>query len=344
MQTSPAGRAAIKQREGCRLVAYADSVSVITIGVGHTGRAAPPKVARGMRITQAQADAILAADLKPTEAAIDGAIKRPMTGNQYDACASLAFNIGGHGFANSTVVRRFNAGDVVGAANAFLLWCRPPELKGRRQAERAQFLKTPVTSVATNLGARTPVAVASIRTSLPKPLTPPPPGAAQPAKVKTMPFFVTLLLALFGATSARAAEVDFSPLVSAGIANFAVPLLGAFATWLVSIIGVASKKYLDQKTAALLAQNVDGVLQKAISFGSSQALAYVGSKDLHANVDGWIAGYAVEYANGHAPQLMKQAGDVTQKVIARLAEHPDVAMVKATIEHHDAAGRVAQAA
>ncbi len=36
---SPAGRAALMRREGCRLAAYLDSVGVPTIGIGHTGRA-----------------------------------------------------------------------------------------------------------------------------------------------------------------------------------------------------------------------------------------------------------------------------------------------------------------
>ena len=98
------------------------------------------------------------------------------------------------------------------------------------------------------------------------------------------------------------------------------------------MIGVAAKKYLDQKTSNLLAQNVDGVLQKAISFGAAQAQAYVGDRSLHTNVDGWIASYAAKYAVDHAPDLMKQAGDIGQKIIARLGDHPDVNALKAQIQ------------
>lgn len=140
MQTSPAGRAAIMQREGLRLVAYKDSVGVWTIGVGHTGRASPPLVTAGMRITKAQADAFLAADLAPMEAAVNGSIKVPMTQNMFDACMSLAFNIGAHGFIGSTVVHKLNAGDKKGAADAFLMWSKPVVLKQRRAGERKQFL------------------------------------------------------------------------------------------------------------------------------------------------------------------------------------------------------------
>lgn len=139
---SPAGRASLARREGCRLVAYLDSVGVPTIGIGHTGRAGPPVVAMGMTITQAEAAAIFTTDLAPFEAAVAGAVKVPLTQNQFDACVSLAFNIGAVGFAGSTVVHKLNAGDIGGAADAFLMWVRPPELRLRRDGERIQFLNS----------------------------------------------------------------------------------------------------------------------------------------------------------------------------------------------------------
>lgn len=140
MRTSPAGRASIMQREGVRLKAYRDSVNVLTIGVGHTGRASPPSVTAGMSITALQADQFLASDLAPMENAVNGAVRAPLTQSQFDACVSLAFNIGAGGFASSTVVRKLNKGDYAGAADAFLLWEKPAVLKSRREAERRQFL------------------------------------------------------------------------------------------------------------------------------------------------------------------------------------------------------------
>ena len=140
MKTSPQGRAAIMQREGCRLRAYRDSVGIWTIGVGHTGRATPPKVRPGMTITHVQADAFLEADLAPMEAAVNHAVKVPLTQSQFDACVSLAFNIGAGGFIGSTVVHKLNQHDFPAAADAFLMWERPPELASRRQSERKQFL------------------------------------------------------------------------------------------------------------------------------------------------------------------------------------------------------------
>ena len=140
--TSAAGRAALMAREGCRLEAYRDSVGVPTIGVGHTGRASPPMVAMGMTISRAEADAIFAGDLAPFEAAVDRATPASTGTNQFDACVSLAFNIGVRGFIGSTVVHKLVAGDVSGAADAFLMWEHPPELRQRREAERAQFLRS----------------------------------------------------------------------------------------------------------------------------------------------------------------------------------------------------------
>ncbi len=138
---SPAGRAALMAREGCRLAAYLDGAGVPTIGVGHTGRAAPPPVTLGLRITREEAEAIFARDLAPFEQAVARAVAVPLGTNQFDACVSLAFNIGAPGFAGSTVVHKLNARDPAGAADAFLMWVHPPELRRRREAERAQFLR-----------------------------------------------------------------------------------------------------------------------------------------------------------------------------------------------------------
>lgn len=141
MRTSASGRAALMRREGVRLKAYPDVKGIWTIGVGHTAGAGLPAPCPGMRITQGECDAILQRDLRLFEAAVARAISRPMTQNQFDACVSLAFNIGAAGFERSSVARRFNEGDVAGAADAFLLWCKPAVLKRRRGDERAQFLR-----------------------------------------------------------------------------------------------------------------------------------------------------------------------------------------------------------
>ena len=141
MKTSPAGRKLLTQREGCRLTAYLDSVGVWTIGVGHAATSnVEPIPKKGMRITAQQADELLTKDLARYEDAVNTAVKVPLTQNQFDALVSLCFNIGQRGFMHSTVVARLGRKDYRGAADAILMWQHPPELRGRRDAERKQFL------------------------------------------------------------------------------------------------------------------------------------------------------------------------------------------------------------
>lgn len=85
-----------------------------TIGYGHTGGVSP-----GEHITQAQAEQFLKSDLQTAENAVRSSIHVPITQNQFDACVSLAFNIGGYGFEQSAVVARLNSGNYAGAQQAF---------------------------------------------------------------------------------------------------------------------------------------------------------------------------------------------------------------------------------
>jgi lysozyme len=131
--------------KGLRLTAYRDVAGIWTIGYGHTAAAGNPKPVAGMAITEAQADAILSGDLHSFEIGVLAAIKRPMEQGQFDAMVSLAFNIGIGAFRSSSVVRWFNRGDPIAAANAFRLWDRAggkvqSGLARRREAERSQFL------------------------------------------------------------------------------------------------------------------------------------------------------------------------------------------------------------
>lgn len=143
MQISNKGRGFIKGFEDLRLIAYPDPGTggkPWTIGWGHT-----KGVKQGDRITQEQAEQFISDDLAVFELTVNSAIKRPMTQNQFDAMVSLAFNIGGPAFAQSTLVKKFNASDVQGAADQFPRWKLSdgkvmPGLVKRRAAEREMFL------------------------------------------------------------------------------------------------------------------------------------------------------------------------------------------------------------
>lgn len=141
LRMSADGRAKLIQREGFKTKAYRDSVGVWTVGVGHTAAAGPPIPHPGMEITRAQVDEILSRDLGQYESAVNASVRVPLTQGQFDALVSFCFNIGIDGFKGSTVVKLLNKGDYRGAADAFMKWVKPPEIRGRRESERQQFVR-----------------------------------------------------------------------------------------------------------------------------------------------------------------------------------------------------------
>jgi lysozyme len=98
-------------------------------------------------------DALFQQDIAPREKALMKLLTRPATQQQFDAMLCLLYNIGvgsekknrPPGFTRSSVRRLFNAGDLLGAADAFLMWNKAggkvsKGLKIRRAQERAMFL------------------------------------------------------------------------------------------------------------------------------------------------------------------------------------------------------------
>jgi GH24 family phage-related lysozyme (muramidase) len=145
MKTSEYGLHLITQREGEILHVYKDSQGYPTAGVGHLlSVAEKQRFPVGTKITQKQSDDWLREDVKEAEDAVNSAVLVPLQQNEFDALVSLTINIGVHGFKTSTIVRRLSAGDKHAAAEAILLWSKPPEIQGRRRTEYKQF-KTPYT-------------------------------------------------------------------------------------------------------------------------------------------------------------------------------------------------------
>ncbi|MDE2363142.1 MAG: lysozyme [Hyphomicrobiales bacterium] len=137
-----------ERSEGLRLVAYRDCVGVLTIGYGHTSRAGAPVVKAGMKIDEAEADAILSRDLLAFErgvAALLARAKAPAQQHEFDALVDLAFNVGLGSLKSSSLLRAFISGDRVRAAQKFLDWNRAggreiAGLTARRNRDRAWFL------------------------------------------------------------------------------------------------------------------------------------------------------------------------------------------------------------
>lgn len=145
MKTSEAGLKLVKRWEGCKLTAYKCPAGVWTIGYGLTSAAGIVPVKQGMKITQKQADEYLVRSLKAYEDQVTKMLKRTPTQAQFDALVSLNYNIGPNAMGKSTVIRKFNAGDIQGAADAFLLFVKAggkvlQGLVNRREDERKLFL------------------------------------------------------------------------------------------------------------------------------------------------------------------------------------------------------------
>lgn len=138
----------IKESEGLVLKAYKPTPNdVWTIGYGHTKGVQP-----GQIITKDTAEKYLKEDLVWVEKVIDERVKVDLNQNEYDALASLIFNIGEGNFVSSSVLRWLNAGNKVQAADSFVLWNKQRNkttgklevldgLTKRRIKEKELFLK-----------------------------------------------------------------------------------------------------------------------------------------------------------------------------------------------------------
>jgi lysozyme len=129
----------ITKEEGSRNKAYKDSKGLPTIGVGHLIKADEPHLLNAT-LTDEQVKELLKSDLKWCSDAVESSVKVPLTQKQFDALYSLCFNIGEGAFRKSTVVKRLNAGDYKGAADAIEMWNKPAVLIPRRKREKALFL------------------------------------------------------------------------------------------------------------------------------------------------------------------------------------------------------------
>jgi GH24 family phage-related lysozyme (muramidase) len=118
MSISLRGLAHIKGWEGFRANVYLDVAGLPTIGYGHLIKPHESFTT----ITEAQASVLLAKDVSSAENAVNKYVKVPLTQNQFDALVSFAFNVGNGAFANSTMLKRINAGQYIEAGYEFGRW------------------------------------------------------------------------------------------------------------------------------------------------------------------------------------------------------------------------------
>lgn len=148
--SAPGGAASfVAKWEGFRPCPYLDPVGVPTIGYGTTRYPDGRAVAMGDRcVSEAEAKGFKEQDLAKFNQMAREVITQPMTPAQATAWTSFFYNVGSAG-KNSTAVRRFNSGDLQGAADAIKQWNKG-EVNGRmvvlpglvnRRAEEAELLK-----------------------------------------------------------------------------------------------------------------------------------------------------------------------------------------------------------
>ena len=163
---SAAGKAEMEQFEGRRNKLYddatgktiaraADAKGYPTIGVGHLV-SKTDKSYDGKTLSDAEIDALFAADVKWAEDIING-LGLPLKQNQFDALVSFVYNVGPgkkgvkDGLITlrngdpSSVLRNMRAGNIQAAGDSMLSWTRSAGkvmsgLVKRRQAERALLL------------------------------------------------------------------------------------------------------------------------------------------------------------------------------------------------------------
>ena len=121
MQLSYNGICFLKEREGFKADAYKDVAGIWTIGYGTTKIDGKP-VEQGMSCTREQADVWLYKDLAWAQTAVNQLARQILKQNQYDALVSFVYNIGESAFSKSTLLRKLNANDFIGAAAEFLRW------------------------------------------------------------------------------------------------------------------------------------------------------------------------------------------------------------------------------
>lgn len=135
--------------EGLRLNTYKDAVGVPTICYGET-----EGVVMGQSKTKAECDDMLVKSLQKHEGDMRRCLDDPdgLPEKTYAAFVSFTYNVGSGNFCSSTLRRKANAGDLVGACNELTKWVYATDrrtgerikLRGlvkRREGERALCLE-----------------------------------------------------------------------------------------------------------------------------------------------------------------------------------------------------------
>ena len=117
MKTSEVGVELIKEFEGCKQVAYQDSVGVWTIGYGHT-----KDVYEGQLAIKKTIEKWLQEDLEEFESYVSKLVKVELNQNQFDALVAWTYNLGPTNLKESTMLRKLNYGDYESVPDEMRRW------------------------------------------------------------------------------------------------------------------------------------------------------------------------------------------------------------------------------
>ena len=137
LSLTAAGLVSLANFEGFRSEAYVPVPGdVPTIGFGST-----EGVKLGDTISVPDALNRLEKDVRDAEDAVRSCVTVPLMPYEFDAYVSLAYNIGGKAFCDSTLVRKLNAGDCRGACEEIKRWhfAGGKSLKGRVDRRAAEY-------------------------------------------------------------------------------------------------------------------------------------------------------------------------------------------------------------
>ena len=134
--------AAATQLEGTRHMAYQDVANVWTVCQGYAGK----DVVRGKYYSDDECRKLLITQLSEHGKAVLSCTNVPLNENEYAAYTLFAYNVGGSAYCRSSLLKKLNAGDRVGACNGLLAWDMAdgkhvPGLLNRRKIEREICLR-----------------------------------------------------------------------------------------------------------------------------------------------------------------------------------------------------------
>ena len=142
MTYSGAGLQLTERAEAFCNTAYTDSGGVWTCGYGHTDGVGPSTTC-----DENLAQEWLLQDTQWAVNAVNNLVDIQLTQGEFDALVDFTFNIGAHGFAQSTLLILLNKGDFANASLQFSRWdlCNGQVVAGllnRRTMESTEFNQT----------------------------------------------------------------------------------------------------------------------------------------------------------------------------------------------------------